>query len=157
MEKLTIICLDDQREVLAALKKDLAVLEERCAVVGCESVDETLEVLNDLDKRGEEPALLICDHVMPGKSGIDFLVEIRRDGRFERTKRILLTGLATHQDTIEAINKARIDYYIEKPWDPKTLVQSARRFLTQFVLESGLEYKDYLPVLDQETLFKGLA
>lgn len=157
MEKLTIICLDDQREVLAALKKDLAVLEERCAVIGCESADETLEVLSDMERRGEEPALLICDHVMPGTSGIDFLAQIRRDGRFELTKRILLTGLATHQDTIEAINKARIDYYIEKPWDPKTLVQSARRFLTQFVLESGLEYKDYLPVLDQETLFKGLA
>ena len=153
MDKLKILCLDDQRDVLAALRKDLEVLGDAVAVIACESVAEADEVLALMDRHAEEPALFICDHVMPGKNGIDFLIDFRREGRFPKTRRILLTGLATHRDTIEAINKARIDHYIEKPWDGADLVRTVKGLLTRYVLDAGIEYKDYLSVLDQEVLY----
>jgi two-component system chemotaxis response regulator CheY len=153
MDKLKIICLDDQRDVLAALRKDLEPLSGAVTVIACESVSEAEEVLDALDKRAEEPALLVCDHVMPGRSGIDFLVEFRKSGRFPKTRLVLLTGLATHRDTIEAINEARIDHYIEKPWDGADLVRTVKGLLTRYVLDSGLDYKPYLGALDQETLY----
>lgn len=153
MDKLKIICVDDQRDVLAALRKDLAPLSGGTSVIASESAAEAAEVLEAMDRRAEEPALLICDHVMPGTSGIDFLVEIRGEGRFPRTRSILLTGLATHRDTIEAINKAHIDRYIEKPWNGADLVRTVRELLARFVLDSGLDYRPYLDVLDQETLY----
>jgi two-component system chemotaxis response regulator CheY len=153
MDKLKILCLDDQRDVLAALRKDLEVLASAVTLIACESVAEAEEVLDLMDKHAEEPALIICDHIMPGTNGIDFLIDFRKEGRFPRTKRILLTGLATHRDTIEAINKAHIDHYIEKPWDGAGLVRTVREFLTRYVLEAGLDYKEYLGVLDQETLY----
>jgi two-component system chemotaxis response regulator CheY len=153
MEKLKILCLDDQRDVLAALRKDLEALSGAATVIACESVDEVNEVLDVMDKHAEEPALIICDHVMPGKNGIEFLIEFRREGRFPKTKRVLLTGLATHHDTIEAINKARIDFYIEKPWDGPELARMVKVLLARYVLDSGLDYKPYLGILDQEILY----
>ena len=153
MDKLKIICLDDQRDVLAALRKDLEPLSDTVTVIVCESVSEAEEVMDVMDKHAEEPALLVCDHVMPGGNGIDFLVEFRKKGRFPKTKLVLLTGLATHRDTIEAINKARIDHYIEKPWNGAALVRTVKELLTHYVLDAGLDYKPYLGVLDQETLY----
>ncbi len=156
MDKLKIICLDDQRDVLAALRKDLEVLSGAVTVIACESAEEAGEVLDVMDKHAEEPALLFCDHVMPGRNGIDFLVELRKSGRFPRTKLVLLTGLATHHDTIEAINEAHIDHYIEKPWDGADLVRTVKELLARYVLEAGIDYKPYLGVLDQETLYAEL-
>ncbi len=156
MKKPAILCIDDQREVLAALMKDLEPLEEHFALIECESALEAHQVLDDLDDRGEPLALIVCDHVMPGQSGIDFLIEAGRDLRFQDTKKMLLTGLATHQDTIRAINSAGIDYYVEKPWEDADLLKAVKVLLTRYVVQSGLDYQPYLPVLDQETLYEFL-
>ncbi len=153
MAKIPILCIDDQREILAALHKDLEDFEEHCRLIDCESSAEALEALNEVDNSGEEPGLIICDHVMPGKNGVEFLIEVQKDLRFTNTRTILLTGLATHQDTITAINEAHIDHYIEKPWNREDLHVSVKRLLTLFVLDSGLDFEDYLPVLDQPTLY----
>ena len=48
-------------------------------VIACESAAEADEVLDLMDKHAEEPALIICDHVMPGRNGIDFLIEFRKE------------------------------------------------------------------------------
>ncbi len=59
--------------------------------------------------------VIVSDHVMPGKTGVELLTDVFHDSRFPNTKKILLTGQATHTDTINAIN-AGIDRYFEKPW-----------------------------------------
>ena len=156
MQKIPILCVEDQREVLAALRKDLEGFLSHCSVLECESADEAKEVLDSLDCKGVQPGVLICDHVMPGENGIEFLIEVHRDRRFPNARKILLTGLATHEDTIRAINKAHIDHYIEKPWEKETLIQMVKELLTIFVLDSGKDYQDFLPVLDQETLYDRL-
>jgi len=156
MQKPYIVCVDDQREVLATLRKDLEVFQNFFKLEYCESAEEARELIDEIDSDGEYLGLLICDHIMPESNGIDFLIKVDHDIRFEKTLKLLLTGLATHQDTITAINKANINHYIEKPWDSKNLVESVKRLMTKYILSSGLEYKDYLPVLDQDTLFKEL-
>ena len=77
-------------------------------------------------------ALVISDHIMPGRSGVELLAELAADRRFAGTKKVLLTGQATHRDTIEAVNAARIDHYFEKPWDPDELLNTGRRLVTEF-------------------------
>ncbi len=156
MQKLNILCVDDQREILAALKKDLQVFSGPFSIIDCESANETEEVLEELDRSGKPTALIICDHVMPEKSGIDFLIDINNDARFEPVKKLLLTGLANHQDTITAINKAEIDRYIEKPWEIDELVETVQVLITEFVLETGIEYGSFQELLDQKTLYKAL-
>lgn len=92
MEKLNIICVDDQREVLSAVLQDLEPLSRWINIEDCESADEALELMDDLDAQGEWVAVVISDHVMPGKSGVELLSEISADPRFIHTKKVLLTG-----------------------------------------------------------------
>ena len=154
MDKIHILCVEDQREVLNAILRDLEALEPVFALEGCESAFEAAELLDEIDGRGDFVGLIVCDHVMPDKNGVDFLVEVYQDGRFPHTKKILLTGLATHQDTIHAINQAHIDQYIEKPWAEENLLRQVRRLLTLFVLDQGLSYEKFLPHLDTPTLLE---
>ncbi len=156
MSKPNIICVDDQRDVLATLKKELHFFRDFLSIYYCESADEASTILNELDAKSEPIALIICDHVMPGKSGVGLLSEIKSDGRFEHTKKLLLTGLATHEDTIDAINKAQIDRYIAKPWNTQELIDTARILITQFILETGMEYEPFMNILHQETLYEAL-
>ncbi len=156
MEKLHIIYLDDQREVLAALEKELEVFESYFSLEECESADEALDLFNEIDGRGDMVAVVISDHVMPGKSGVEFLSEINNDGRFAKTKKVLLTGQATQQDTIKAINQAGINNYFEKPWNSEQIISTLKVLITEFIMESGIEYNDFMPILDSETVFKYL-
>lgn len=156
MEKIYIICVEDQPEVLNAVVKDLAPFEDRFIIEGCESALEAEELLNDIDADGDYIGLLVCDHVMPDKTGVDFLIEVNEDDRFLHTKKLLLTGLATHEDTISAINNAAIDRFIEKPWQQEVLIKYVQILLTLFILEQGLDYEPYMEHLDKQTLFEKL-
>ena len=53
---------------------------------------------------------------MPQMSGVVFLEEAMNI--FPSAKRVLLTAYADTEAAIRSINKAKIDYYLMKPWDP---------------------------------------
>ncbi|MGD8109336.1 response regulator [Vibrio sp. TRT 17S01] len=156
MEKLNVICVDDQREVLSAVLQDLEPLLSWLNIEDCESADEVLELMDDLDADGEHIAVVVSDHVMPGKTGVELLTEISQDTRFPATRKILLTGQATHTDTINAINRAGINHYFEKPWNADALIEAIRNLVTEYILEQGLDYENWHGELDQEVLLKHL-
>ncbi|MGH1365403.1 MAG: response regulator [Calditrichia bacterium] len=154
MEKPEIICIDDQREILAALAKDLEPLRSHFSLTFCESANEAEEVIDEFDAEGKPIALILCDHVMPGKNGVDFMIDLNKQARFSTLKKILLTGQATHRDTIVAINEAAIDRYIEKPWKQDDLLKAIRVLITEFLFHSGNVYQTYIEQLDQQTLYR---
>lgn len=156
MDKLYIIYVDDQREVLSTLSKDLQVFEQYVSVEECESANEALELIDEIDSAGDHLAVIISDHIMPGISGVQFLTQINTDERFRFTRKMLLTGQATHQDTITAINQANIGKYVEKPWKSETLVEGVKVLLTHYIFSAGLDYETYTPILDQATLYSYL-
>jgi len=129
MSKPVILCVDDQREVLSAIRREMSVFEFDYELVESESAREAEEVLNELNDANQTVALVICDHIMPGENGVDFLARINHDSRNKNIRKILLTGLASQQDTIKAINEAQIDYYLEKPWNSEELVSIVRKLI----------------------------
>lgn len=156
MEKLNIICVDDQREVLSAVLQDLEPLSRWINIEDCESADEALELMDDLDAQGEWVAVVVSDHVMPGKSGVELLSEISADPRFIHTKKVLLTGQATHTDTINAINTAGIHHYFDKPWSAKILVDCVRSLVTHYVFDQRLDYTEWQSELDNTIVLSRL-
>ncbi len=154
MEKINIICVDDEREVLDAVMRDLDYFSDTFNIEECESAVECLDLLEELDAQQEYVAIIISDHVMPGKSGVELLSEIAVDERFLGTKKLLLTGLATQADTIQAINDARLDHFLEKVWDPQTLLQTVKELLTEYIVEQGIDYQAYIDKLDAPTLYR---
>lgn len=156
MEKLYIICVDDQREVVNSVVRDVNVFADWAIVEECESAEEADALINELDVEGKPLALIICDHIMPGQNGVDFLARLTRDKRFPHLKKILLTGQATHKDTIDAINTAKVDSYFEKPWQPKPLQETCRRLLSEYLFDAGLYSRDYQPYVEPQVLIQRL-
>lgn len=154
MEKINIICVDDEREVLDSVSRDLAFFSDVFNIEECESAQECLDLLEELNADNESVAVIISDHVMPKKNGVDLLVEVEMDNRFIGTKKLLLTGLATQADTIRAINEARLDHFLEKVWDPEELLQTVKELLTEFIVEKGIAFDDYVELLDAKTLHR---
>ncbi len=153
MSKPVILCIDDQREVLAALTKDLDKFTGLLDIMDAESAEDAGAVLDEMIARGTPVALIISDHVMPGVTGVDFLASLRQRNDLPHTRKLLLTGLATHEDTIRAINEAAIDRYIAKPWHADELHDIVSRLITDFILATHPDgYQAFMPVLHQEVM-----
>lgn len=156
MEKLYIVCVDDQRDVLHNVVRDLRIFSDWTEIEECESAAEAQELLDELAAEGQPVALVVCDHIMPGTSGVDFLAELADAGSLPHLKKILLTGQATHKDAIDAINRARIDFYLEKPWQSAKLQEVCRRLLTEFLFETGRYTDRYRAFADPQVLLARL-
>ena len=145
---LTILSLEDEADVRDALERDLEEFWGKIRLETAEDVDDAWEVLEEIAGDGDELALVLSDHRLPGKSGVDFLVELQADQRFAAARTVLVTGQADQDDTIRAVNQAGLDYYIAKPWDVEALKRVVRDQLTDYVLDVGIDPLPYLSLLD---------
>ncbi len=117
MTKPVILTVDDDREVLAAIERDLRQrYRENYRIVASQSSTEALEAARELKRRGTPIALFVVDQRMPGMTGTEFLREART--LHPDAKRTLLTAYADSAAAIAAINDVGLDYYLMKPWDP---------------------------------------
>ena len=115
--KPVLITVDDDREVLRAVERDLRRhYGENYRVLRAESGSSALEALKTLKLRNDPVALLLVDQRMPEMTGVEFLE--RAMELYPDAKRALLTAYADTDAAIRAINTARIEYYLMKPWDP---------------------------------------
>ena len=117
MAKPTIITVDDDLEVLQAISRDLRKqYGDRFRIVRANSGASAIDALEQLKVRNETVALFLTDQRMPEMNGVDFIEKAAP--MFPKAKRVLLTAYADTNAAIKAINTARLDYYLLKPWDP---------------------------------------
>ncbi len=117
MAKPAILTIDDDLEVLGAIARDLRKqYGDRFRIIRANSGASAVETLEQLKLRNETVALLVSDQRMPEMSGVEFIEQA--SSIFPEAKRVLLTAYADTDAAIQAINSARLDYYLLKPWDP---------------------------------------
>ena len=117
MAKPVLLTVDDDPEVLRAVERDLRRrYAERFRVLRADSGAVALEALRGLKRRNDAVALLLVDQRMPQMSGVEFLEKAL--DLYPDAKRVLLTAYADTDAAIQAINDARINHYLLKPWDP---------------------------------------
>jgi thioredoxin reductase (NADPH) len=117
MAKPVILAVDDDREVLQAVARDLrSKYGEQYRVMRANSGEEAIEALRELRVADEPVALLLVDQRMPGITGVQFLEQAIE--HYPKARRVLLTAYADTEAAIRAINEVHIDYYLLKPWDP---------------------------------------
>jgi thioredoxin reductase (NADPH) len=120
--KPVLFAVDDDREVLRAVERDLRRKYGRgrdgngYRILSADSADAAMDTLGKLTLRGDPVALFLVDQRMPRKSGVEFLEEAQ--GLFPGAKKVLLTAYADTDAAIKAINEIGLDYYLQKPWDP---------------------------------------
>ena len=116
-DKPVILTVDDDPAVLQSISRDLRKqYGDRFRIVRADSGAAALETTEKLKLRGDTVALFLADQRMPGMSGVEFLEQ--GSEIFPVAKRALLTAYADTNAAISAINDARLDYYLLKPWDP---------------------------------------
>ena len=112
-----ILTVDDDPQVLAAITRDLRTeFRKDFRILSLPSGPEALATLNELRRREETLALVLADQRMPEMEGVELLTHARE--LFPDAKRVLLTAYADTEAAIRAINTARLDHYLMKPWDP---------------------------------------
>lgn len=117
MGKPVILAVDDDASVLEAIIQDLRrKYGPSYRILRAGSGQAALDTCAQLRQRGDEVALFLSDQRMPGLSGVDFLE--RAQQVYPEARRVLLTAYADTEAAIKAINTARIQYYLTKPWDP---------------------------------------
>src|SRR6202051_3370549 len=117
MAKPVILTVDDDPDVLQAIERDLRTrYSERYRILRAASANEALDTLHRLKSRNDAVALLLADQRMPELDGVGFLSQATE--LFPNAKRALLTAYADTNAAIEAINSARVHYFLLKPWDP---------------------------------------
>jgi len=117
MARPILLAVDDDVNVLEAVVQDLRrQYGAEYRIMRAASGQAALDTLAQVKKRDEPVALLLSDQRMPGMTGVEFL-ERSRDLYLD-ARRVLLTAYADTEAAIQAINAARIHYYLNKPWDP---------------------------------------
>ena len=75
------------------------------------------------------PDLLMLDHMLPGKSGLDILTELRSDAKFSDLPILMLTARGQMRDRAQA-EEAGVSRFMTKPFS-NTEVLNAVRDLTR--------------------------
>ncbi len=148
MNDMVILCVEDEVEVRNAIVRDIAPFAQICRIDEAEDAADAKDAVSQCLAAGDHLALVLCDHMLPGQSGVDFLVTLHDDARTRATRKVLVTGQAGLEDTVKAVNRANLDHYITKPWSKETLHATIKEQLTNYVLECVENVLPYVSLLD---------
>jgi DNA-binding NtrC family response regulator len=120
-----VLLVDDEPLLLAAMQR--ALRREPITFLTATSASEALSVLAK-----ESVDAVVSDQDMPGMGGVELLSRVSK--LHPMTVRFMLTGKATLDLAIEAINKGAIHRFLTKPMEPALLVKSLTDALAQKTL-----------------------
>lgn len=110
-----VLFVDDEPQVLEGIR--LALRRSGLTIETAASGEDALAFLasNDVD-------VVVSDERMPGTQGSELLADVR--SAMPNTIRILLTGQATVEAAMRAVNDAKVHRFLTKPTSPKELLQT---------------------------------
>ena len=119
LDGVRVLLVDDDPSILRAFSLYL-----RCSRAHVEKARDTTEAFSSYD--AQRPDVIVADCAMPGKTGIEFLQQVRsyEESAKSRTPAILISaiyGLGT------AARAAGFDCYLTKPLEPDLLVSEIAR------------------------------
>lgn len=139
--KSRILLVDDESNVLSALNR--ALFDEPLEITSVTSAEEALDIMS------REPfKAVVSDERMLGMQGSEFLARVKAE--HPHTVRILLTGHATLEAAMKAVNEGEIYRFFSKPWDDHQLRFAIRGAIEKYDLEA--ENRRLLATVQQQSL-----
>jgi response regulator RpfG family c-di-GMP phosphodiesterase len=139
----TILCVDDEPNILAALQRLLRPSGHRVLIA-----DSGAKALSTMDSEAVD--LVISDMRMPAMSGADLMHRIR--ARWPTVTRLLLTGHSDVSATIAAINEGQVHRYLTKPWNDDELLLTIKEAFEHRRLEEDQRRLEALTLQQNEAL-----
>ena len=123
MNERTVLCIDDEVNLLKALERLLR--KEGYTFLTAGGGHEALDVL-----KSQPVHLVISDQRMPEMTGIEFLQKAKE--LFPDVVRVVLSGYADVPAIVEAINKGEIYRFLSKPWNDEELKAAITQCLEHY-------------------------
>ncbi|GEM_PF-3405276 len=123
MEKHRILIVDDEPNVRSSLARLLQ--QEGYDTLLAESAEDGMALL-----QRRPVSAVFSDYRMPGRSGIDFLTQIKTE--YPALIRILLTDRGEINEVMPAVDQGLISHLLMKPWDDETLKKTLGRLVEEF-------------------------
>jgi diguanylate cyclase (GGDEF)-like protein len=127
--KCSVLVIDDDPTVLAVLASQLGTDFELLTAATAE------QGRGILSQRSVD--IVLCDLQLPDGSGLELLDWLRRTA--PRSARVLITGGASLQDAVDAINHSQVHRLVLKPWRCEDLLQTLRTIARSLLLERSHE------------------
>lgn len=125
-ENVTILCVDDEANVLKSLKR--LFLDENYEILTAESGKDGLALL----EQHQPIQVVISDYRMPEMDGVAFFKEVH--DRWPETIRIVLSGYADTAAVVAAINEGQVYKFIPKPWNDDELKITIAKAVERYFL-----------------------
>jgi PAS domain S-box-containing protein len=132
----TILCVDDERNVLLILRTQLMRHFPNYAIEIAESGEEALALVDELTVEGVEIPLVIADQIMPGMQGDEFLIQLHT--HYPQILKVMLTGQAKAEDVGNVVNRGNLYRFISKPWNEVDLSLTVTQALLRYEQEQQL-------------------
>jgi two-component system, OmpR family, phosphate regulon response regulator PhoB len=116
-----VLVADDERALRLLIRTTLE--NNDIEVIMATDGDEALVLA-----KSESPDLLVLDWMMPRKSGLEVVAELRQIEELAHIPVILLTARGQARDQ-EAARIAGVDMYLTKPFSPRELVAAVDKML----------------------------
>lgn len=127
MSSEVILFVDDEEKILRAIKRNLSQFFKVEIALGAEEALAALSQPNDY-------AVVVSDMDMPIMNGIELLSRIQ--DKWPDIVRIMLTGKADLQSTIEAVNKDNVFKFLTKPVKTEDLKAAIDSGIAQYKLRT---------------------
>ena len=125
MNQKTVLCVDDEINVLRSLKRLLR--NEDYRLITANGGEDGLAVLAE-----EEVSVVLSDQRMPGMTGTEFLSIVKE--KYPECVRVVLSGYADAATILDSINKGAIYRFLTKPWNDEEIRITIRQCLGQYEL-----------------------
>lgn len=123
----TVLAIDDDEEDLAILQSALGAVDGQCTLVTAGNGVAGLGRLEEMNKEGVLPCLILLDINMPVMDGRETFYAIRRNAAYKHIPVVVFSTSSDELDKVFFSGKATS--YVVKPSQYDQLLQVARRFL----------------------------
>lgn len=139
-----LLIVDDDKSILASLERLLR--KEPYTVFSACSGADGIDILKKHDI-----AVVVADLNMPGMDGLSFLKAIADD--HPAVVKIILTGQATLESAMDAINRLRLFGYLTKPWPVEDIRLMLKRAFEHFnLVEENRRFQELIQTKNRELM-----
>lgn len=121
--EMNILVVDDEEKICELIKIFLESSFNFRSIVTAPNAAQAMQKFAN-----QEFDLVIVDHVMPGKAGIEFIEQLKNSVKYNKIKIILISGYLQQDDVLTAI-KSNVKNIIVKPFTRQQLVAQVSEVL----------------------------
>ena len=138
-----VLFVDDEENILNTIKRIFR--RENVEVFTSIDPNEALELV-----KSQSFAAIVSDYRMPQMSGTDLLMKVREVS--PDTTRLILSGYADIEASLDAINRCGVFRFLTKPWEDELLKETVREAVMQFQLLEENRHLQRMTIKQNEQL-----